>query len=802
MSVSLHSTRNLFSVPAIEAFPRIRLGVTVKGFPSLILFAFSLLTLASGQANEGTLRLRVTDAAGHPIETPIQLNSSGNQFSKTLTTTSDGTLAIAHLPFGIYSVGIQRTGFAPISQSVEIRSAAPIRLFFQLQIAALTETVTVHTPDTLLAIDQPGSVNMLGTQQIQTRLGSVPGRSLQELVNTEPGWLYEGSAVLHPRGSEYQTQFVIDGVPLTDNRSPGFGPEVETNDVQSLNIYTAGIPAQYGRKMGGVIEVDTTHDAQPGLHGQLILNGGSFDSAGASAQAQYSRDKNSFAASASASRTDRYLNPVVPQNYSNTGTVGDFALDTERNQSPSDKATLSLRREFSRYDIPNEFLQQSAGQRQTAANAETMGIASWQHNLSDRTSTDAHAMLRDKTTSFNSNPNSTPIAIFQHDNLREAYFSFIATLDRSRHEWKAGVDSDNAFLRESLNYFITDPAQFDPGTAPSFAFAANRPDIQQSAFLQDTIHLHNSTIAAGLRWDHYQLLVNRHALQPRFSISHYIPSAQLVLHASYDRVFQTPSTDNILLSSSSQVDSIYPTSLLRLAVNPSTGDYYEFGVSKQITHQLRIDTNYFRRFLSNFADDNQLQNTTIAFPIAFHKAIIYGFEGKLELPAWHGLNGFASYSYQVGNVWFPVTGGLFLSSDASAAASALSGHVPNSQDQRNTFRGRMKYQVHPRLWIAAGAEFDSGLPFQFEGDPATVLAQYGPQVLARLNFDRGRILPALLLNASAGATLHRSDRFTTTLQADGENLNNTLDVLDFGGLFSGNAIGPPRSAFLRLSTTF
>jgi hypothetical protein len=774
----------------------------VKELRSLILFVFTAVTLASGQANEGTLRLRITDTTGHPLETPVQISSHGIQFSKTLTTGSEGTLTVSHLPYGIYSIEIQRTGFASISQPVEIRSAAPTRLSLQLEIAALTESVTVHTPDTLLATDQPGSVNMLGTEQIQTRLGSVPGRSLQDLVNTQPGWLYEGSAVLHPRGSEYQTQFVVDGVPLTDDRSPGFGPEIDTDQVQSLNIYTAGIPAQYGRKMGGVIEVDTTQDAKPGLHGQLLLNGGSFASAGASAQAQYSRDKNSIAAAASGSRTDRYLNPVVPQNYSNTGTLGDFALHFERNQTPNDKATLSLHRDFSRYDSPNEFIQQSAGQRQTAANAETMGIAAWQHNLSDRTSTDAHAMLRDKTTRFNSNANSTPIAIFQNDNLREAYFNLTVTFDRNRHEFKTGVDSDNTFLREALNYAVTDPSQFNPGTATSFAFTGSRPDLEQSAFLQDNIHLRNSTIAAGLRWDHYQLLLNRQALQPRLAISHYFPAAQVVLHASYDRVFQTPATDNLLLSSSSQVDSIEAGTFLRLPVNPSTGDYYELGVSKEMSHQLRIDANYFRRFLSNFADDNQLQNTTIAFPIAFRKAIIYGIEGKLEMPTWHGFNGFASYSYQVGNVWLPVTGGLFLGSDASDAAASLSGHVPNSQDQRNTFRGRMRYRINPRLWIAGGAEFDSGLPFEFEGDSSTVLAQYGPQVLARLNFNRGRILPSLLLNASAGATLHRSDRFTTTLQADGENLNNTLDVLDFGGLFSGNAIGPPRSAFLRLSTTF
>ncbi len=40
------------------------------------------------------------------------------------------------------------------------------------------------------------------------------------------------------------------------------------------------------------------------------------------------------------------------------------------------------------------------------------------------------------------------------------------------------------------------------------------------------------------------------------------------------------------------------------------------------------------------------------------------------------------------------------------------------------------------------------------------------------------------------------------LQIDAQNLNNVLNVIDFGGLFSGNAIGPSRSFALRLSTTF
>jgi hypothetical protein len=643
---------------------------------------------------------------------------------------------------------------------------------------------------------------VLGTDAIHDRLGSIPGRSLQDLVNSQPGWLFEGSAVLHPRGSEYQTQFIIDGIPLTDNRSPGFGPEIEADEVQSLSIYTAGIPAEYGRKMGGIVEVNTIRDAQSGLHGKLVIDGGSFASAATAGQVQFSRKKDSIGGSASGSRTDHYLNPVVPENYNNAGTLGDFSLDYERAQSPDDKFTVSLRRDFSRYDIPNELVQQAAGQRQSAADAETMGIAAYQHVISDRATVEARAMLRDKTNSFNSNALSTPIAIFQHNGLREFYFKSIAALDRGPHEWKVGIESDNSSLQEALNYLITDPLQFDPDTAASFSFTGSRPDLEQSAFVQDTVHLRRTTIAAGLRWDHYQLLINRKAFQPRVAVSHYLPSLGMVLHGAYDRVFQTPSSDNLLLSSSTQTGSLDSGNFIRLPVQPSTGDYYELGISKELGHQLRIDANYFRRFLSNFADDNQIENTTIAFPISFRKAIIYGAEGKLEMPSWHRLSGFASYSYEVGSVWFPVTGGLFLGTDAATAATQLSGHFPNSQDQRNTFRGRLRYQAAPRFWLAGGAEFDSGLPFEFDGDPTTVLAQYGPAVLSRLNFNRGRILPALLLNASAGATLHRSDHFTTTFQADGENLSDTLDILDFGGLFSGNAIGPPRSFSLRLTTNF
>ena len=169
--------------------------------------------------------------------------------------------------------------------------------------------------------------------------------------------------MLHPRGSEYQTQFVVDGIPLTDNRSPGFGPEIEADDVESLKIYTAGIPAEFGRKMGGVVEVNTLRDAQPGLHGQIGLSGGSFETAGAIRQVQYTWGQNTLGVSATGNMTDHYLNPVVPENYTNNGTTGSFALSYERDLTPKDRLTLIARHALARYESPTNWCSRTGGPR-------------------------------------------------------------------------------------------------------------------------------------------------------------------------------------------------------------------------------------------------------------------------------------------------------------------------------------------------------------------------------------------------------------------------------------------------------
>ncbi|HVO79401.1 MAG TPA: TonB-dependent receptor [Terriglobales bacterium] len=770
----------------------------------VFLLAFSIGLF--GQSNAGELRLKVNDPAGLGLKSTVELASEASQFHKSFTTDDAGALVVKNLPFGLYYLEIQHEGFAKLSDSLEIRSTIPAERHFTLSISTLNTSVTVNDSSTLIDPHQTGTINRIGSDLIQSRLTSLPGRSLQELVNSQPGWFYEGNAVLHPRGAEYQTQFVVDGIPLTDNRSPSFGSEIEAASVQSVSIYTAGIPAEYGRKMGGVVEVNTTRNSQAGLHGQLDLFGGSFRTASASGALQYGWGKNILETSASGGMTDHYLNPPVLQNYTNSGTTGDFAVHYGRDLTERDRISLTIRHELSRFLLPNELIQQSAGQRQDRDILETMGVVSYQHVFSPNVLGDFRGMIRDDSQGLRSNALSTPIIASQDNGFRDGYFKGTISVHHGRHEWKAGLESDAVFLRERFSYTITDPTRFDPDTPLQFDFAEKRPDLEQSAFVQDLVRLGNWTLSAGLRWDHYQLLLNQNAVSPRLGIARYFPSAGLVVHASYDRVFQTPDFENILLSSSSAVVSL-SSQILRLPVAPSHGNYYEIGMNKGVLQKASLAVNYYDRNMDNYADDDTFLNTSVGFPTAFRRARIYGIESKLELPRWRHLSGFISHSYMVGSAYLPVTGGLFLGDEASNALNNLSGRVWVSSEERHTVRTRFMYQIVSRAWVGFGGAYGTGLPVEFNAaNPAAAeaqaIAQYGQAIADRVNFATGRVKPSLSLDASLGLELWKKDKTTVRLQADAQNLNNRINLINFAGLFSGNTVAPPRIYMLRLDTSF
>ena len=225
----------------------------------------------------------------------------------------------------------------------------------------------------MVDLHQTATTSRLGADLLQRRTSALPGRSLPELVNTQPGWLLEANGILHPRGSEYQTQYVIDGLPFTDNRSPAFAPEIDADDVHGMNILTGGYPAEYGRKLGGVIEVVTAGEARPGFHGSLTGSLGSFSTRTGDIVGEYSWPRGTVSVSAGIADTARYLDPPVEDNFTNRGTTSRAAVHVERDVTDADRIGLIVRRGDARFSVPNELVQEEAGQRQDRDSRETAG---------------------------------------------------------------------------------------------------------------------------------------------------------------------------------------------------------------------------------------------------------------------------------------------------------------------------------------------------------------------------------------------------------------------------------------------
>src|SRR5436190_10542862 len=766
----------------------------------VLLFLSAVGTRA--QRVRGELRLEVHDPHVAAVSPAGELVSEANGVRRAFVAGPEGRYAAQDLPFGVYRLSLQAEGFAPWSDLFEIRSEVPVRVAVTLGVAPVTTQVQVNDSATLVDPYATGSLYSIGRQAIEEHDAAQPGRELLDLVAEQPGWVYEANGVLHPRGSEYDVQFVVDGLPLTQNRSTAFAPSFDADDVESLRVLTASFPAEYGRKLGGIVEVTTKKDVPAGWHGRLEAGGGSFSTLNGAAGISYAQGSSRFSASGEGFHTERYLDPPVLANYTNRGNAAGFSASYERDFSPSDRLRLSLTHNAVRFLVPNELAQQQAGQRQDIQNLETSGQIFFQHTRSSDLFLSFSGSVRDSSVSLTSNSFATPVIVSQDRGYREGYMRADVAGHLGHHDWKTGVDSIFSPVHEALQYAITDPVQFDSGTQLNFSFPYQRKwDVEPSLYAQDQLRLGQWNLSAGLRFDHYGFIMHERAWSPRIGVSRFIPALNLLFHASYDRIFQTPAVENLLLASSPQLDALSP-SVLRLPVRPGRGNFYEGGVTKAFFDKLRLDANVFRRDFRQYSDDDVLLDTGVSFPIAFTKARIFGEEIRLEVPQWGRFSGYLSYANQCGYGQGPITGGLFLGSDAANALTDTSKFAV-TQDQRNSLRARLRFQARRRTWLAMGAQYGSGLPADIgNAKIGDLLAAFGPQILDRVDLTRGRVRPNFSLDVAAGTEVYHKESRSAALQIQAVNLANRLNVINFASLFSGTALGEPRSVSAGLRLTF
>jgi hypothetical protein len=758
------------------------------------------------QNNTGELRLIVKDPSGGAVTATVELVNNSTKTQQVVTIPSTGRYSFKDLPLGPYVLTITQSGFAPYSQLVQLTSVLPQTDRVTLSVNTVQTSVQVNDSDTLLNPDRTSANYYTGRREIDERPTGRPGRGLIDLAVMQPGWTVEANGILHPRESEYDTQFIVDGFPVQDNRSPAFARPVEADEVESMKQYASGIPAEFGDKLGGVIELNTTHNSSPGFHGEYIAQGGSFDTLSNFLSGQYVTGNTTISANGEAFMTDRYLDPPTTDNFTNHASSTSFNGTVEHDFNTADRLRVSILNQQTWLQVPDDLLQQAAGQRQDRTSGSTEGQVSYRHVFSPNLLAAIRTSIRDVQASLWSNPLSTPIAASQDRDYREVYWDGSLAGHAGFNDWKVGTQGRYASVNEKFGYDIIDydldgVPVFDDDLPPSYRFRGHGADREQAGYGEDVLHLGKLTLSLGLRFDHYDFLVDETGWSPRVGASYYLKPLGLVVHASYDRTFGTPPFENLLVSAAPETrfdEGLY------LPLKPSRGNYYELGISKTLGSRVVLDANWFRRDVDNFEDDDLLVNTGVSFPIAYSHARILGEEVKLSVPHWGKFSGFISYSNTTGTGQFPISGGLFLDEDDIATVSSTA-RFPISQDIRNVASVYLRYQILPRLWTAWSATYTSGLPIEDAGDlpdDDLLIAQYGQDVYNKTNLDRGRVSPSFTLNASAGFDLLQREQRKITLQGDVMNMTDRLNVINFAGLLSGTAVAAPISASGRIRFDF
>jgi outer membrane receptor protein involved in Fe transport len=801
-----------------------------RGFFSTaaLILAATLLVFspaATAQTRIGTIQGTVKDPNGAVVpNAKVTITQSVTGYNQTAQTDDQGVFKLVNIPFNTYTVRAEAAGFQAVEQPVDLESNIPVNLDLAVTVAGTAASVTISTSSAEIEPDRTSSDTDINQTVLERPVGASPSRGIEAIVASTPGFVTDDNGRMHPRGSESQVQYVVDGVPVTDNLSAIFSTSLDTRTMRTVEVLTGGIPAEFGDRLAGVINVNTRSGLETPTQGSVSFSGGSFSTGEAAADFSTHTQKFGLLANVSATTSQRYLDPPTLDNFHNFGRTGKgfFRLDYQFDQNNTLRGSFTFG--GSNFQVPNRFEQEIAGQDQKQRLRDNSQNITFQHIFSPNTIGQFSFFNRSSTAKLESNPQSAPVAAFQDRKLHNYGGLASLALTRGSHNIKFGGQVTVTPVEENFSFYPTQAFADivdDNGNvlanpinsftvASPFVFQGQKRGRTLSVYVQDRFPLFkNFTLDAGLRYDNYRLLIKEDALSPRIGVAYYIPRTQTTLRASYNRLFQPPPAENLLLASSAQAAALSPIAVLRGAavvqpILPDKENSFEIGAQQAVSRLFRLNLTVYQKRIENFSDKDQFFDTGVIFPITISKGRVTGEELRLESTDIHGFRAFVSYANARAYGVTPINGGLFLGEDPqSLDISGLK--FANDHDQRNEAQFQLSYN-HPKgVYAIFSGRYDSGVPTDVE--PGTTLTDFinegfDPRLYNEIDFQRSRVRPRTLLNLTVGADLLRNERTSVNVQFDIQNLTNELFLYNFESVFSGTHVGYPRLFSGRVSLRF
>src|SRR5262249_13994128 len=502
-----------------------------------------------------------------------------------------------------------------------------------------------------------------------------------------------------------------------------FATALDTENLRSTQVITGNIPAEFGDKTAAVVNLRSKSGLDGPWRGSLAFSAGSFHSRGADAELGGQFKKLGLFLTGDVSGSQRFLDPPEIENFHNRGGLAHVFARFDLLATSVDMVRMTVSTNGTDFQVPNLLEQQLDGQQQRQELRDDFEALNWNHAFSPTTVSDFTVFRRSSSARL-LDPHQTGSPFFLQQARRQRTEGLRATLiaEKGFYALKAGIESYRLPLMETFSIATTDPAGIDPDEpivgftlSNPFVSASTRNGNREAAYIQYHVRLkENLTIDAGLRFDHYDLLIQENAVSPRVGAAYHFPRSGTTVRASYNRFFQTPPIENLLLSSSRRaatLSSVNPDS-----VSPVPAEHqnaYEFGVVQEIGKYVRLNVMRYVKNIRGFSDDQQLFATAIVFPVAIRGADIRGSEVRLDLMPLRGWLTHASYANARATATGPLTGGLFLGHEEDALLGRGTRFAAD-QDERNELQFGVTYNHHSGAWFTFTGRYDSGIPTEFD----------------------------------------------------------------------------------------
>jgi outer membrane cobalamin receptor len=741
------------------------------------------------------------------------------------TTDGAGAFELANLPAGTHDVSVTLPGFTPHQQRVDAASHLPVCIEPALAVAPFTDVVQVMPEQPAVDTTSGGTRHAVSVTRIERMPVAVSSRGIEAVLAAFPGFAQNANGAIHPRGAHNQMTFLVDGLPISDQLTGAFANSLDVAVIQTAELLTGNIPAEFGSKVSGVAVLNSRSGRGTGrpLTGALSLAGGGFNTAQGSLQLGGERGRVGYFGSVTTMRTDRFLDQVSLDNLHNQG---HFARGFGRvDVAIGDRSHLRthVMGGGSRFELANQRSQHANGQDQRQQLDDLSVWTSFVRTLSSVSTLEATAGYRTTTAELLPSAGDTPVTAAQDRRLSTFTASGRFNHGAGRHSFRGGVDVQRFPVAERFSMGLTSPSFNAPGSdnyndallpydltrgGSMFLFADEQTGSQLSAFAQSTITFSRTTLTLGLRHDEYRFLVNGRQLQPRLGVS-FAARDNLVLRASYNRNYQTPPNENLLLSNSEVASQLAPASVREALgsayrpIQPERQDVLEAGAQVSLRSVMTIDGAVYRKVSSDQQDNNNFFDTGIIFPTTLSRIDVTGAEARLTMLPRRGFSGSISATTGRAISTPPFTGGLFLGQEAVDLLSA--GPFAIDHDQRLGLQGQLTLDPSGPWWASGTVRYDSGLVCN-PSDPLEVAAD--PDFFDLLPYvDLGsnppRVTPRTIVDVAAGLDLKDSrGRKTWSAQLQVTNLTNRVALYNFQSVFVGTRLVAPRTLSVRVARNF